>query len=142
MSFPRRSELVAWHRWRLHWLDPNQLTCLEQPGQLEETITPLETPGGKKAVIVPTSPSTAYVIEDRQPIGWDSDICHAGVLVYTVDSQLSNAQGAIRVKPAQGIYFATFGVGSGEVSTYEDGAIELEVLKTDGKSFRVRVTKK
>jgi M6 family metalloprotease-like protein len=144
MSLPRDVGLLAWHKWRLHWLDPAQLTCLQEPGQLDETLTPLETRGGKKMVVVPTSPSTAYVVEVRRPIGIDSSlaICHGGVLIYTVDSQVANARGAIRIEPATGICQAAYDLGPGQVSRFEDSAVKVELLQTDGKGYRVRVTRK
>jgi M6 family metalloprotease-like protein len=145
MSRPHETGLLAWHRWRLHWLDPGQLTCLQEPGQLEETITPLETVGGKKGVVVPTSVSTAYVAEVRRPIGFDSglvSLCGGGVLIYTVDSQPLNARGAIRIKPAIGICQAAHDLGPGKVSTFEDSAVKIELLQTDGSGYRIRVTRK
>jgi hypothetical protein len=38
--------------------------------------------------------------------------------------------------------YAAFDVGPYEVPTYEDSSIRLDVLATDGSSYRVRVTKK
>lgn len=253
---------LAWHKWKLGWLEPEQLSCLEAPGQLEETLSPLETPGGVKALVVPSNerpaygagavfsngrcditqprsgsggpapvtfvnqtsgsvtlywldrsgnrvsygsigpgaqktqqtfvqdawlavdssgtcvgyflvdqpsqtfvvtstsapaapwPFSAYVIEVRQPLGHDSRLCDKGVLLYTVDARIPSGSGPIRVLPSQAgsdpaqigrcgaLYNAPFDVGPGEVSTYEDTAIKLEVLATDGSSYRVRVTRK
>ena len=45
---------LAWQKWKLGWLDPSQLTCLDGPGEVTTTITPLERSGGLKAIVVPT----------------------------------------------------------------------------------------
>ncbi len=62
---------LAWQKWKLGWLDPSQLTCLDEPGEVTTTITPLERSGGLKAIVVPTGLSSAYVIEARKRIGED-----------------------------------------------------------------------
>jgi hypothetical protein len=116
-------------------------------------VTPLETPGGVKAIVVPTSETTTYVAEVRRPVGLDSFLCDRGVLLYTVDAKRPTLQRPIELEPAvpnRGFELgcgdqahAPFDVGPGEVSTFEDAAIKLELLaaNADG-SYRVRVTRK
>jgi hypothetical protein len=137
----RTNHLLGWHKWLLRWLDPEQLTCLHQPGTLEETLTPIARDGGKKLVVVPTSPSTAYAIEVRRRLGYDRGICREGVLIYTVDSQVRSGDGPIEGKSsgtACSPDVTPFAVGQ----TYEDAAIRVEVLATDGSAYRVRVTRR
>ena len=100
-------------------------------------------------VVVQTAPSTAYVVEAWLPLGRYSSICQKGVLVSTVDSQVDNARGAVRVKPAAAnrstegscglLYAAPFAAGG----VYEDDTVKVEVLtsRTDG-AYDVRVTRK
>ena len=64
-----RVHLLGWHKWRLRWLDPAQLTCLSSPGMREETLTAIARQGGKKLVVVPMSASSAYVVEARTKTG-------------------------------------------------------------------------
>ena len=132
---------IAWNKWRFRWIDPDQITCLRSAGQLEETLTPNARAGGKKMVVVPTGPSTAYVLEVRRRLGYDRSICRDGVLLYTLDSQLRADQGAVEGKSA-GLGCSPdttpFSVGQ----TYDDSVIKVEVLATDGSAYRVRVTRK
>lgn len=140
------AHLHGWHKWLLGWLDPPQLTCLTAPGQVEETLTAIARPGGKKLVVVPVDPSVAYVVEARVLTAADRAVCDEGVLVYTVDSQLGNAQtregrGVLNLKgtPKCGA------VGAGAFRTgdsFEDGAVKVDVLARDATSYRVRVTRK
>lgn len=135
------NHLFGWHKWLLGWLDPAQLTCLATPGQLEETLHQLDTRGGKKLVVIPTSATTAYVVEARRRNGYDRTICREGVLVYTVDSLRPSAQGPITVKnrgPACAPGAEPLGVGS----SFEDSAVKIEVLASDGRAFRIRATRK
>jgi M6 family metalloprotease-like protein len=147
---PPGTHMLGWHKWRLGWLDPTQLTCLSAPGQIEETLTPIATSGGKKLVVVPTSPSTAYVIEGRRRIGYDSGICEEGVLVYDADSQIGNGEtrggrGVINMKGPRRCPGPAAAPSGGALHTgeaYEDASVKVEVLARDANAFRVRVTKK
>jgi hypothetical protein len=140
-SGARTAHLLGWHKWLLRWLDPQQLTCVQQAGTVEETLTPIARPGGKKLVVVPTSPSTAIAIEVRRRVGYDRIICREGVLVYALDSQILSGNGPIMGKSAGGACapdVTPFDVGG----AYEDAAVRVEVLATDGSAYRVRVTRK
>ena len=148
-------DLFAWSKWRLGWIDAKQVRGLTAPGSLEETVAPVETAGGVKLVVAQTSPTFLYAIEVRRKLGNDaSSTCDDGVLVYTVDSTKRNGLGPKFVHAAQtatdeskvatcGLkYAAPFDVGPGEVSTFEDASVKVEVLSTDGVNYRVRVTRK
>jgi len=131
----------GWHKRLLGWLDPGQVTCLSEAGQLEETLQQLDTRGGKKLVVIPTSATTAYVVEVRRRSGYDRTICKEGVLVYTVDSLRPSAQGPITVKSAGtgcSPGAEPFGVGG----VFADSAVTIEVLASDGDGFRIRATRK
>jgi M6 family metalloprotease-like protein len=137
----RTAHLLGWHKWMLRWIDAEQLTCVHAPGTVEETLTPNSRSGGKKLVVVPTSPSTAYGIEVRRKLGYDRGICREGVLIYTVDSQILSGNGPIEGKSAgTGCSPDVMPFAVGE--TYEDAAVKVDVLATDGSAYRVRVTEK
>lgn len=154
-SIVTRAHFTAWHKLKLGWLDPAQIMCLAPAGSTERTITPLAVPGGLKAIVVPVGPSQAYVIEVRQPVGQDSNLCDRGVLIYTVDAAIRNGSGPLRVIPAQKDpnptqfdkcamhYNAAFDIGPSEVSTFEDSALKLkiEVLSRQGSSYKIRATR-
>jgi len=143
---PPSTHLLGWHKWRLGWLDPSQLTCVSSASQIEETLTPIAKAGGKKLVLVPTSPSTTYVLEARSRVGYDRSICEEGVLVYHVDSQILNAtlkdgRGVIAVKgPRRCERNSAGALHTGEV--FEDSTVKVEVLARDTTAFRVRITRK
>ena len=144
------AEFLGWDKWILRWLDPTQVRGVTAAGQsLEELVSPLEEAGGVKLIVVPISASFLYAVEVRQPIGQDSRLCDHGVLVYTVDSTKRNATGPIHVQPAHTdapcgpVSDAAYDIGAGEVSTFEDANVKVELLAAnpDG-SYRVRVTRK
>jgi hypothetical protein len=80
----RPAGMFAWHRWKLGWLDPDQIACFTGRQRIRATVTPPERPGGPKAIVFRGSRS-AYVAEVRQPIAEDAGICRKGVLIYRVD---------------------------------------------------------
>jgi M6 family metalloprotease-like protein len=144
---------LAWQKWKLGWLQPSQLACLDQPGQLTVTVTPLERAGGLKALVVPTSASSALVVEARRRIGQDQDLCAEGVLVYSVDASVRSGSGPVRVQAAQPdrsselrdrcgpLYNAPFARGRGRVAHFEDDSagISVSVLGSGPTGYRVRV---
>jgi hypothetical protein len=75
------------------------------------------------------------VAEVRQPLGVDARLGDKGVLLYTVDARVASLHGPVKVVGA-------FGTPSERTSVYEDASIKLDVLATDGKSYRVLFTRK
>jgi M6 family metalloprotease-like protein len=148
MSAPGPRHLLGWHKWQLRWIDADQIACLGAPGSLTAHVTPIAQPGGVKIVVVPTSASTAYVVEARASAGRESGLCKEGVLVYSVDSQVRNGQGPVRVRrqsedPALNhcglLHAAPFTPGT----AYEDDAIRVEVFPPLRSGiFHVNVTRK
>jgi M6 family metalloprotease-like protein len=151
------AHLLAWHKWKLGWLEPSQLTCLQAGGRLTTTLSPLERPGGLKAIVLPTGPARTFVIEARRRIGQDARLCDEGVLVYTVDATVRSGEGPIRVRASQRgrnaelisacgpLYEAPFDKGPGEVARFSDAAagISMVVLgRVRNGGYRVRVTRR
>ena len=149
------ADYMAWNKFRLGWLDAAQIRGLTSPGTVETTLSPVETAGGLKLITAQVSPTFLYAVEVRRHYGNDAkSVCDEGVLVYTVDSTKRNGLGPKFVHAAKmgndptrisrcGLkYEAPFDVGPGEVSTFENADVKVEVLSTDGVNYRVRVTRK
>jgi M6 family metalloprotease-like protein len=146
--------LLAWQRWKLGWLDPDQLRCVTR-GTLEISLSPLARPGGHKAVVVPAGSTSALVIESRQRLGFDSALCGAGILVYRVDSSTRSGAGPIRVLPAAAdpdperqascgpMYNGALGESPGQASSLIDSvtSTRVDVLGEDASGVRVRVSR-
>jgi hypothetical protein len=146
----RPSGLYAWHRWKLGWLDGAQIACLAGRGRVEATVTPVETPGGVKAVVVRSS-SVAYVAEVRQRLAEDATICKTGVLVYEVDLsgtrrpiwlRAAHPDGSAQTGSCGGRWRAPFDLGRGQVSSVTAGGVRFQLMRKlpDG-SYRIRASK-
>ena len=82
----------AFERWQLSWLDDEQIIC-QMTSDQTTTLTPIETQGGIKAVIVPISESKALVVESRRPVGADAELVKSGALVYLADTSIYSGKG-------------------------------------------------
>jgi hypothetical protein len=89
-------DYFAWHKWKLHWIRDDQVDVVSRPSETHHVLSPLETPGGSKMVVVRTSATTAYVAEFRTRLGvngLDNRGKYAGVLLYRVDASQSTNRG-------------------------------------------------
>jgi hypothetical protein len=83
-------DYLAWHKWKLNWLDDEQISCITAPGVTKHTVAPVEVPGGVKAAAIKLSPSTAFVVEVRSQLAINNTKCPVGLVAYVVDTQGSN----------------------------------------------------
>lgn len=93
------TDFLAWHKWKLRWIRDDQVDVVSQAGQNPSThfITPVETPGGSKLVVVRTGLATAYAAEFRTKLGvnaLDDRGKYSGVLLYRIDATKSGAYGS------------------------------------------------
>ncbi|MFD7920721.1 M6 family metalloprotease domain-containing protein [Streptomyces sp. NPDC059740] len=149
------NDLLGWHKWKLGWLSPNQVTCLHRPGESAEyRLTPISTPGGTKLLTVPLDSRRAIAIEARERGPLDRAVCRPGVLVYQVSTDVPSGQGPTRVmdaKPHSGGCHSTDPNVNSELTdapfaageTYTDRSSDLRVQalgKAADGTYRVRVT--
>jgi hypothetical protein len=96
--FGRPTDLFAWQRTQLGWLDAPQTLCGLPSGRTIARLAPLGARGGTKALFIRTGSHTGLVVENRQRVGNDRNICRTGALVYTLDSRTDSGSGPIRVQ--------------------------------------------
>ncbi|MFD0203310.1 MULTISPECIES: M6 family metalloprotease domain-containing protein [Saccharothrix] len=94
-------DLLAWHKWKLDWLRYDQIGCVSASGRYTDTLVPVSVVGGRKAVVIRTSATTALVAEARARTGLDSAVCATGVLVYSVNTAVASGNGPVLVKDAR-----------------------------------------
>ncbi|MGI5369766.1 peptidase M6 [Streptomyces sp. A244] len=113
-QFGLAPDLFAWHKWKLGWLDPRQVRCVQDAGPARLTLEPLAAgPGvpttgtagapafglgrGTKLAVVRTGPDSVLAFEARGPVGNDVAACRQGVLVYRVRGGAQSGGGPIEV---------------------------------------------
>ncbi|MFC5632809.1 M6 family metalloprotease domain-containing protein [Streptomyces bullii] len=112
-QFGLAPDLFGWHKWKLGWLEPRQVTCVRS-GSARLTLEPLGAgPGvpvtgaagtpvfglgrGTKLAVVRTGADSVLAFEARGPVGNDATTCRQGVLVYRVRSGAQSGGGPIDV---------------------------------------------
>ncbi|MFC4036428.1 M6 family metalloprotease domain-containing protein [Streptomyces polygonati] len=142
----------AWHKWKLGWLDAAQVGCVARTGITYHDLTPDETPGGAKLLVVRTGVDSALAVEARGATGNDRTTCRQGVLLYRVRSDRESGDGPIDVIDghpgtsacaATSVYapLADAPLGVGESYTVPDGSLQVTVTgRTSDGSWAVRVT--
>ena len=104
-------DYVAWNKWKLGWLNDDEVDCIASDGVTEHTLSANALPpdgASKKLVAIRTGQHTSLVAELRAPLGVDSvaggntaRYCESGgILLYTVDSTLRNGLGVYKVLDA------------------------------------------
>jgi M6 family metalloprotease-like protein len=91
----------AWDKWRMGWLSDAQVRCVTAASTAEYVLSPVETRGGVKAVILRTGLHTAVIAEFRTRQGLDAGMCSSGVLIYKVNNALEGGAGPVRVSDAR-----------------------------------------
>lgn len=89
--------LFAFERWNLGWLDDAQIICSADTTM--QALTPIETIGGVKALMIPLSRTKVIVVESRRALGIDKNTKKEGALVYVVDSSKQSGMGPVQVHP-------------------------------------------
>ncbi|MFJ7271862.1 M6 family metalloprotease domain-containing protein [Streptomyces sp. NPDC099050] len=148
------NDLLGWHKWKLGWLDSNQISCAGKSGVSDHVLSPLAVEGGTKLAFVPVSESAGYAVEVRTRAGNDEAVCKPGVLVYKVDSDVDTGRGPVTVSDSTGasggctrrsnvhaeLSDAPF--RPGETFTDEKSGISVSVVgELRNGSYQVRVTR-
>ncbi|MFJ8050971.1 M6 family metalloprotease domain-containing protein [Streptomyces luteogriseus] len=154
-QFGLAPDLFAWHKWKLGWLDPRQVRCVQDAGPARLTLEPLAagsgmpTTGaagaqgfglgrGTKLAVVRTGPDSVLALEARGPVGNDVAACRQGVLVYRVRGGAQSGGGPIEVIDAHprtdacwedSVYppLADAPIGVGESFTVPGEGVRVEV---------------
>ncbi|KIF72160.1 M6 family metalloprotease domain protein [Streptomyces sp. AcH 505] len=148
------NDLLGWHKWKLGWLDDNQINCASSPGTSEYTLKPLATPGGSKLIFIPVSGQSGYAAEVRTRAGNDEAVCEPGVLIYHVDSTVDTGRGPVSIEdskkdsggctrlPNVQAELSDAPYQAGESFTDDDNHIKITVLAQEPSgNYRVRVTR-
>ena len=129
------SELFAWERWVLSWIDDTQAVCLGREDQ-ELTLESVAVASSRtKIAAIPLGGSRFLALEARTREGLDRS-GYEGVLPYVVDPSISTARGPIRVPPSSPpLVVQPFPVGK---ATVVEG-LGVEVLSRQGSAFTIRL---
>lgn len=147
-------EPFAWHKWKLGWLDDDQVDVVTRQGTVLHSLSPLETPGGTKMIVIPLSETSAYTVECRRPLLNDASALDTGVLLSYVDTSVRTGRGPLFVvhgNPAlretydpEDIDHACLGLGTGQFTTFEDvqSGVVITVAQQSEMEDVIQVTRR
>ncbi|MEE1739086.1 M6 family metalloprotease domain-containing protein [Streptomyces sp. BE147] len=148
------NDFLGWHKWKLGWLDDNQISCASRPGTSDHVLGPLATTGGTKLAFVPLGAQSGYAVEVRTAAGNDEAVCRPGVLVYKVSSDVDTGQGPVSVadstedsggctrRPNVHAELSDAPFRPGETFTDRANGIRISVLDKDSAGeYRIRITR-
>ncbi|NWF28015.1 M6 family metalloprotease domain-containing protein [Streptomyces sp. PKU-EA00015] len=148
------NDLLGWHKWKLGWLDNDQVRCASAPGTTEYALTPLATAGGSKLAVVPLGEDSGYAVEVRTRAGNDDAVCEPGVLIYRVRSSVDTGQGPVTVVDSQSgsggctrspnvhAELSDAPYRPGQTFTDAENGVRISVVgKKKGDVYRVRITR-
>jgi M6 family metalloprotease-like protein len=143
-QFGLAPDLFGWHKWKLGWLDPHQVTCVQGSDAGPLTLDPLAAPtvrgqaGGTRLAVVRTGRDSAIAIEARGSAGNDRDTCTEGVLVYRVRNETESGGGPVEVLDAHPESEACW--DSSVYPPLADAPVQVgETFKVPGERTRVQV---
>ncbi|MFI6682500.1 M6 family metalloprotease domain-containing protein [Streptomyces sp. NPDC050485] len=105
-QFGTAPDLFGWQKWKLGWLDRQEVVCVTGDGTSRITLEPLSASpakagaAGKRLAVMRTGEDRAIAIEVRVSAGLDRASCKEGVLVYRVRSASASGGGPIQVLDA------------------------------------------
>ncbi|MFJ2111722.1 MULTISPECIES: M6 family metalloprotease domain-containing protein [unclassified Streptomyces] len=148
------NDLLGWHKWKLGWLDDDQIGCATSTGNNDYLLGPLATAGGPKMAFVPLSKESGYAIEVRTRAGNDDAVCEPGVLIYRVDAGVDTGRGPVTIsdskensggctrRPNVHAELSDAPYQPGQTFTDKENGVRISVLSEEpDEHFMVRVTR-
>jgi hypothetical protein len=131
---------------RLGWISPEQV-LLVKPGETAyRVLSPLSQRGSTLAVKVPLKGGRYYLVENRQPIGYDRALPDSGILILKVDPNLAEGYGTVRVmdadKDSPHFSHATFRLDRNKRNIFLDKGANVTIIPLwmEAKSQAVLIT--
>lgn len=94
--------LSSFTKIRLGWIGKHQVQIVK-PGETSYAfLSPLSKGGELLVVKIPLDDGTYYLVENRQPLGFDKTLPDSGILILKVNPQAAEGYGTVEVKSAGG----------------------------------------
>ena len=140
--------ISSWTKMRLNWIDPSRVKVVKPGEKAEILLGPLEDKSSETLVInIPVSETTYYLIENRQPIGFDKNLPGSGVLIMYADDSIAECRhGKAPVKlidadpKAPHLEGAAFDTGKKDSFNDEKNRIKIQLLERVGNAYKIRIS--
>jgi len=142
--------LSSWTKLRLGWLEESKVRTVRKSDETEVVLGPLQDGSAEVlAIKLPVSGSSFYLIENRQPIGYDQNLPGSGVLILYADDEIAecrHGRAPVKLVNAQPSVPRLEGAAfdAGERNSFRDEAnqVTIRIEEKIGDAYRVRVSRK
>lgn len=136
--------LSSFTKIRLGWITKDQVRFV-RPGETAVVfLSPLSAGGETLAVKIPLSRGNYYLVENRQPVGYDRALPDSGLLVLKVNPDAPEGCGTVKVMDANpaSAHFrqATFRLDAAGRDLFKDGDVAVIPAWQEGDRLGVLVT--
>jgi len=139
--------ISSWTKLRLGWIDSSKVRVVRPGERTEVLLGPFEEGGSETLVIrVPLSETTYYLIENRQPIGFDRSLPGKGILILYADDTVAECRYGrspvklVNANPAiTHLEGAAFDVGKQDTFIDRRHGIRIQVLANVGNAYRILI---
>jgi len=136
--------LSSFTKIRLGWITREQVRFVNPGETAVAFLAPLSAGGETLAVKIPLFWGKYYLVENRQPVGFDRALPDSGILVLKVDPDAPEGFGTVKIMDANpgSAHFrqATFRLDDGGRNLFKDNEIAVIPLWMDGERLGVIVT--
>ncbi len=136
--------LTSFTKIRLGWINKEEVR-LVRPGETALAfLSPLSVGGGTVAVKVPLSSGKYYLVENRQPVGFDRALPDSGILVLKVNPDAQEGYGTVQVMDATptAAHFrqATYRLEAAGRDLFRDPEVAVIPLWQEGDRLGILIT--
>ena len=139
--------ISSWTKMRLNWMDPSKIKVVKPGDKAEVTLGPLQDGSSEIVVVkIPLSETTYYLIENRQPVGFDKHLPGSGVLIMYADDTIAECRhGKAPVKLVNAdpsvphLEGAAFDIGKKDSFQDEKNGIRIQLKEKRGASYNILV---
>ena len=131
---------------RLGWISSKQIVLVQRGNTAYAFLSPLAKKGDTIVVKIPLEQGRYYLIENRQPIGYDRILPDSGILILKVDPQILPGFGPVRIMDADpdssDFSHATFRIdrNNRNIFTDKESNVAIIPLWSEGGNQGVLVT--
>ncbi len=140
--------ISSWTKMRLNWIQPSKIKVIKKDEKAEFILGPLEDGSSEiLAVKILISDDTYYLIENRQPLGYDKNMPGSGVLILYADDRIAECRygkAPVKLMDADSsvphLEGAAFDIGKRTSFQDEMNRIRIDLKEKIGNSYRILVS--
>jgi len=140
--------ISSWTKMRLNWIQPSKIKVIKKSEKAEFILSPLEDGSSEiLAAKITISDNTYYLIENRQPLGYDKNLPGSGVLIMYADDRIAecrHGKAPVKLMDADSsvphLEGAAFDIGKRTSFEDEINRIRIDLKEKIGNSYRILVS--